>query len=89
MPGLPAVSDPPQPEGLVALGFQVRVSTCGTPSVKRAGLASAGRQAAESHTTWPARVTITWTAPAPNDSVHAAAFVETAYTLNAGLAPRA
>ena len=89
MPDSPAVSEPPQPDGLVALGFQVRVSTCGTPSVKRAGFARAGRQAAESHTTWPLRVTITWTAPAPKDSEHAAALVETAYTLNAGLAPRA
>ena len=89
VPGLPGVSEPPQPDGLVALGFQVSVSTCGTPSVKRAGLAGRGRHAAESHTTWPSRVTITWTAPAPNDSVHVAALVETAYTLNAGLAPRA
>jgi hypothetical protein len=78
VPGLPGVSEPRQPAGLVAPGFQVSVSTCGTPSVKRVGLAGAGRQAAESHTTWPARVTITWTAPAPNDSVHAAALVETA-----------
>ncbi len=46
--------------------------------MKRAGLAGAGRQAAESHTTCPPRVTITCTAPAPNDSVHAAALVETA-----------
>lgn len=89
VPDSPARSEPPQPDGLVAVGFQVSVSTCGTPSVKRAGLAGAGRQAAESHTTRPPRVTITWTAPAPNDSMHAAAFVETAYTLNASLAPRA
>jgi hypothetical protein len=46
-----AVSEPPQPEGLVALGFQVSVSTCGTPRVKRAGLAGRVRHAAESHTT--------------------------------------
>jgi len=71
-------SEPPQPDGLVAVVFQVSVSTCGTPSVKRAGLAGAGRQAAESHTTCPLRVTITRTAPAPNDCVHAAAAVETA-----------
>ena len=89
VPDSPAVSEPPQPDGLVALGSQVSVSTCGTPSVKRAGLAGPGRHAAESHTTWPSRVTITWTARAPNDSVHAAALVETAYTLNAGLASRA
>jgi len=45
-PEPPAVSEPPQPDGLVALGFQVSMSTCGTPSVKRAGLAGAGRHAA-------------------------------------------
>jgi hypothetical protein len=78
VPDSPAVNEPPQPDGLVALGFQVSVSTCGTPSVKRACLAGAGRHAAESHSTCPWRVTISWTAPAPNDSVHAAASVETA-----------
>jgi len=78
VPDSPARSEPAQPDGLVALGFQVIVSTCGTPSVKRAALAGAGRQVAESHTTRPPRVTITWTAPAPNDSAHAAALVETA-----------
>ena len=46
--------------------------------MKRAGLAGLGRHAAESHTTRPLRVTITWTAPAPNGSVHAASLVETA-----------
>jgi hypothetical protein len=50
-PGSPAVSEPPQPEGLVAFGFQVSVSICGTPSVKRTGVAGLGRHAAESHTT--------------------------------------
>jgi hypothetical protein len=77
-PDSPAVSAPPQPEGLAAAGFQVSVSICGTPSAKRTGMAGAGRHAAESHSTCPLRVTITWTAPAPNDSVHTAALVETA-----------
>ena len=78
VPDSPAVSEPPQPEGPVALGFQVSASTCGTPSVKRSGLAGARWHAAESHTTCPLRVTITRTAPAPNGIVHAAAEVETA-----------
>jgi hypothetical protein len=78
VPGSWAVSEPPQPERLVALGFQVSVSICGTPSVKRTGLAGAGRHAAESHITRPLRVTTTRTAAAPNGSVHAAALVETA-----------
>jgi len=50
-PDSPAVSEPPQPDGLVTLGFQVSVSICGTPSVKRTGAAGVGRHAAESHTT--------------------------------------
>jgi hypothetical protein len=50
-PDSPAVSAPPQPEGLAASGFQVSVSICGTPSVKRTGAAGAGRHAAESHNT--------------------------------------
>jgi len=47
----PAGSEPAQPAGRTALGFQIIVSSCGTPSVNWTGWAAAGLQAAESHTT--------------------------------------
>jgi len=50
-PGVPAGSEPAQPAGCTALGFQIIVSSCGTPSVNRTGFAAGGLQAAESHTT--------------------------------------
>jgi hypothetical protein len=50
-PELPAGSEPAQPAGAVALGFQITVSTCGTPRVNETGFAAAGVQAAESQTT--------------------------------------
>jgi hypothetical protein len=51
VPWVPAGSDPAQPAGSVALGFQTIVSTCGTPSVNWTGFAGEDTQAAESHTT--------------------------------------
>jgi len=50
-PAAPAGSEPAQPAGRTALGFQIIVSSCGTPSVNRTGFAAGGLQAAESHTT--------------------------------------
>jgi hypothetical protein len=64
-PGFPAGSEPAQPAGSVALGFQTIVSTCGTPGVNCTGRAAGRLQAAESQTTWPRRVTTTCTEPAP------------------------
>jgi hypothetical protein len=51
VPEAPAGSEPAQPAGAAALGFQIIVSTCGTPTVNRTGFAAEGLQAAESHTT--------------------------------------
>jgi hypothetical protein len=51
VPAAPAGSAPAQPAGFAVPGFQVIVSTCGTPSVNRTGFAAAGLQAAESQTT--------------------------------------
>jgi hypothetical protein len=51
VPWEPAGSDPAQPAGPAAVGFQTIVSTCGTPSVNWTGLAAEGLQAVESHTT--------------------------------------
>jgi hypothetical protein len=51
VPRAAAGSDPAQPAGAMAFGFQIIVSTCGTPGVNRTGFATAGLQAAESHTT--------------------------------------
>jgi len=51
VPAAPAGSEPAQPAGRTALGFQIIVSSCGTPSVNRTGCAAGGLQAAESHTT--------------------------------------
>jgi hypothetical protein len=78
VPEAPTGSEPAQPAGSAAAGSQAIASTCGTPSVNRTGLAAEGLQDAESHTTWPRRVTTTWTEPAPYGNVHEAAEVETA-----------
>ena len=78
VPAAPPGSDPAQPAGVAAAGFQASVSTWGTPSMNRTGFAAVGLQAAESHTTWPRRVTTTWTEPAPYGSVQVVAEVETA-----------
>jgi len=54
VPAAPAGSEPAQPAqpaGRTALGFQIIVSSCGTPSVNRTGFAAGGLQAAESQTT--------------------------------------
>jgi hypothetical protein len=78
VPAAPPGSEPAQPAGVAAAGFQASVSTWGTPSMNRTGFAAVGLQAAESHTTWPRRVTTTWTEPAPYGSVQVVAEVETA-----------
>jgi hypothetical protein len=51
VPEVPAGSEPAQPAGSVALGFQTIVSSCGTPGVNRTGFAAECSQVAESHTT--------------------------------------
>lgn len=51
VPAAPAGREPAQPAGRTALGFQIIVSSCGTPSVNRTCFAAGGLQAAESHTT--------------------------------------
>jgi hypothetical protein len=61
----PAGSEPAQPAGSLACGFQVIVSTCGTPSVNRTFFAGGALHATESHTTWPCCVATSWTEPAP------------------------
>ena len=52
-PGLPAGSEPAQPAGSAALGFQTIISTRGTPGVNWTARAAGRLQAAESQTTWP------------------------------------
>jgi len=86
VPTASADSDPPQPDGFVAARFQVTLRTWGTPRVNRTARSPASLHAAESHTTWPCLVTTTCTEPGPYWSVQAALAVETAYTLNSGLA---
>jgi hypothetical protein len=48
---VPSGSEPAQPAGSVALGFQTIVSSCGTPGVNWTGFAAECSQAAESQTT--------------------------------------
>lgn len=80
VPDSPCVSDPAQP-WLLAPRFHDTATSCGTPCVKRTGWADAGcdgLHAAESHTTWPWRVTTTRAADGPNGISHPDEEVDTA-----------
>ena len=87
-PQVPAGTEPAQPD-VLALRFQDRTATWGTPCMNRTGLAAGAlaRQPEESHKTWPRRTTTTWTDDGPNARVQLPGAVDTAYTSNRGCCP--